>query len=119
MSSRDLSSEKEFKCLTTEKMTVLNDSGQYELRPQRGCFERCERCYNLSEADSYEKEGIWFFKAECLFCVQRAINMLGFYEHGIVPTLSPISVNKTRDRERGNDLYEALEGAAELLNNVD
>lgn len=87
--------------------------GHYELRPQRGCFLRCERCYNLSEADSYEKDGIWYHKPECLFCVQRAIDALGYYEHGIVPEVFVSPDSKTRNAENDKPSFiSALEQAA-------
>lgn len=108
--------ERERKVFNHDKMTVLNDEGHYELKPQRGCFERCERCYNLSEADSFEKNGLWHYKAECQFCVQRAIDMLGYFEHGIAANSTMCDTPKSRQRQETHDLYAALEKAADVLN---
>lgn len=107
--------EKEFNVCEREKLTTLTDSGHYELKPQRGCFLRCERCYNLSEADSYERNGLWQFKEECLFCVQRAIDLLGYYEHGIIPETTVLPTPKSRNTTDTDDIYTALERAAEAL----
>lgn len=107
--------EREQRVFEHQKLTVMNDSGHYELYPQRGCFERCERCFNLSEADSFEKDGIWYPKEECRYCIQRAIDLLGFYEHGKVPDLLQMPTPKNRRSEGGNPLLEALERGADNL----
>ena len=98
-----------------EKLTVLCDDGHYELKPQRSCFYRCEHCYNLQEADSFEQNGLWIFMEECAYCVQRAIDMLGYYEHGIVPNFQPNATMKTRKRMGGKDIFYALEQGAKII----
>ena len=91
--------------------TYDSESGSYKLPNQRNCFLRCANCINLSEADSYldDVSGDWKFVAECRYCVRRAINMLGYYEHGVVPTLDVSDLPKRRNNLSGdNTLYDVL-----------
>ena len=106
----------ELKVSKEDKLTVyVEDTGHYALPPQRGCFVRCEQCVNLREADSYEEQGKWYFKPECYFCVQRVIDLLGFYEHGKAPTLQISPSLKTRERRETGGILEALRAAADGL----
>lgn len=109
--------QKEFDFYKNEKLTEFDETtGHYILSPQRSCFVRCEHCDNLSEADCYNDEnGDWVWCNECLFCIQRAIDMLGFYEHKKPPILSIHDTPKKRRRENPHDLYAALEKAAEAI----
>lgn len=99
----------ELKVLEANKLTVFReDLGHYELQPQRGCFSRCSNCVNLSEAESMqEKGGAWQFTTECLFCVQRLIDLLGWYEHKKVPTFT-VS-NRPKKQEKSElTIYDAI-----------
>lgn len=93
--------------------TPTDDKKHYTLNPQRGCFERCERCFDLAEADSYSKDGVWYWKEECMFCIRRAIDMLGYYEHGIVPEVTRAATEKSHKRSDVNDIYAMLSEACE------
>ena len=97
-------------------LTVYDsESGSYKLLNQRNCFFRCANCVNLSEADSYidDNGSDWKFVAECQYCVRRAINLLGYYEHGIVPQLEVSNLPKRRDRLSGDSsLFDVLEQIA-------
>lgn len=107
---------KEIKALTDSALTVYNeDSGHYSLLPQRSAFLRCDKCINLCNADCHTDEnGDWVWNNECLFCVQRAIDMLGFYEHKITPALSLHDTPKSRERLGDtNDLYSILSKVAQ------
>lgn len=99
----------EFKALEANKLTTYReDLGHYELQPQRGCFTRCRECVNLSEAESMqEKGGAWQFTTECLFCVQRLIDLLGWYEHKIVPKFS-ISERPKKQEKSELTIYDAI-----------
>lgn len=111
MSSNDVT--REFQCLSADKLTTYNkDTGHYEISAQRSCFVRCDKCLNLSEADSHEVDGEWAWARECLFCVSRVVDMLGYYEHGIVPALTLHDTPKTRKRDDPNNLYQLLERVA-------
>ena len=81
------------------------ESQHYVLAPQRGCFDRCRQCFNLSEADSVKDGGAWSYHTECLFCVQRAVDLLGYYEHGKVPELEVSSRKKTRKHSMNGSIY--------------
>lgn len=110
MSSMEfLPNEIEMKLLQSNPLTRMNEDGShYELLPQRGCFSRCAKCINLSEAESVaDARGAWHFTTECLFCVQRIIDLLGWYEHKKVPTLTISETQKTRKRELGG-IYDAI-----------
>lgn len=99
-----------------QKLTRFDEAaGHYYLAPQRGCFERCANCYNLSEADSFEKLGKWYFKPECEWCVQRIIDLLGYSEHGRIADLQVSDTKKTRTTE-GSFMQQFLE-AAKCANN--
>lgn len=106
----------EMKLLQSNKLTKPPDevNDHYSLLPQRGCFVRCQKCVNLSQADSYEKDGIWHWSTECAFCVQRLIDLLGYYEHGVVPRLTVSGRAKRRSHPDGS-LYAALLNAANSL----
>ena len=99
----------EFKVLEANKLTTYReDLGHYELQAQRGCFTRCRECVNLSEAESMqEKGGAWQFTTECLFCVQRLIDLLGWYEHKKVPELS-ISKRPKKQEKADLTIYDAI-----------
>lgn len=99
----------ELKVLEANKLTTYReDLGHYELQPQRGCFTRCRECVNLSEAESMqEKGGAWQFTTECLFCVQRLIDLLGWYEHKITPELT-ISNRPKKQEKTERTIYDAI-----------
>lgn len=109
-----LPNEIEMKLLQSNHLTKLSESGEhYILEPQRGCFSRCAKCINLSEAESTADEhGAWHFTTECLFCVQRLIDLLGWYEHKKVPTLNVSETQKTRRRELGG-IYDAIRASCQ------
>ena len=52
--------------------------------------------------------GAWSYHTECLFCVQRAVDLLGYYEHGKVPELEVSSRKKTRRHSMEGSIYEAI-----------
>lgn len=99
----------ELKILEANKLTVFReDLGHYELQPQRGCFNRCRECVNLSEAEStQEKGGAWQFTTECEFCVQRLIDLLGWYEHKKVPTFT-VSGRPKKQEKTERTVYDAI-----------
>jgi hypothetical protein len=98
----------EFEHLEKNKLTRYDEgTGHYTLEPQRGCFVRCKDCLNLKEADSSQHDGQWEWKPECLFCVQRVIDLLGWYEHKIVPKLNVSDRSKERKRDLGG-IYDAI-----------
>ena len=105
--------ERELAALKNGKLTDFNEAtGHYELPAQRSCFLRCAKCVNFSEMDSYEKNGEWVIATECQFCVQRAVDMLGYSEHKITPSFSLHDTPKSRKRLDPNNIYELLEAAA-------
>lgn len=93
------------------------ETEHYCLQPQRGCFDRCKQCLNLSEADSRKNDGAWEFCTECLFCVQRAVDLLGYYEHGKVPELNVSSRKKTREHSKEGSIYEAIMASVSPVDN--
>lgn len=109
--------QKEYRCLSEQKLTTFDeDSGHYQLNPQRSCFVRCDECINLSEADCYNDiNGEWVWCKECLFCIQRAIDLLGFFEHGKPPILSIHDTPKKRERSNPNDFISVLRESAQLI----
>lgn len=90
------------------------ENPHYTLYPQRGCFLRCAKCLNLSQAESYEKDGVWHWSPECFFCVQRLIDLLGWYEHGKVPELYISGKPKKREPVDDVGIYAALKNAAKM-----
>lgn len=113
---------KEIQCLTENKLTSYDkESGHYEVYNQRSAFYRCQNCVNLSEADCYnDEDGNWVWHKECLFCIQRVIDMLGYFEHGIVPNLSLHDTPKKREQQAdANDLYAMLGKVAKNIDKLD
>lgn len=111
--------QKEYDFYTQNKLTTFDETtGHYTLNPQRSCFVRCDLCENLSQADSYaNEEGDWVWCQECLFCIQRVIDLLGFYEHKKAPVFDIHNTPKKRKhRDDPNDIYRLLERAAESGN---
>ena len=102
--------EIEMKNLANNPITELCENGKhYRLNPQRGCFLRCMDCLNLSEAESRQSgDGKWHFSTECYFCVQRVIDLLGYYEHGVVPQLVVSGDKKTRAPQELDGIYAAI-----------
>ena len=95
------------------KLTVYDKkTNTYYLPNQRNCFYRCSNCVNLSECDSYtdNETGEWKFVKECSYCVQRVINMLGYFEHGVVPEQQISDLPKTRQSlEEKGSIYDILQ----------
>lgn len=107
---------KEIKALNDNKITSFDkSSGHYTVDNQRSAFVRCSKCINLSEADCYcDENGDWIWHKECQFCIQRVIDMLGYYEHGIVPNISLHNTEKKRrSQDDRNDLYTILNKIAQ------
>ena len=104
-----LANEIEMKNLRNNPLTELPEgSGHYRIKPQRGCFLRCADCLNLSQAESQQAEGgVWHFTNECLFCVQRVIDLLGYYEHGKVPHLI-VSAKQKENKHSLGGIYDAI-----------